>query len=112
MSWGILLLGHNSHLGGSILVSNVTVEDGKLCAQLLNLVKTGRWDLSGSEAEALVSTKRWLQSVAVQMAEQLRTPEASKPVAASTPPEVMKIKSMGSLPASNQSGKSTKMKKK
>ena len=90
-------------------VSNVTNEDGKLCAQLLNLVKTGRWDLSGSEAEALVSTKKWLQSVAVQMAEQLRTPPASNPVAVKAPapeavapsaaaPSVMKIKSMGKLP--------------
>lgn len=92
-------------------VSSVTQEDGKLCAQLLNLVKSGRWDLSGSEAEALVATKRWLQSVAVQMAEQLRTPPVSEQQLQGAS-DVMKIKSMGSLPAGNQSGKSTKSKKK
>lgn len=89
-------------------VSNVTNEDGKLCAQLLNLVKTGRWDLSGSEAEALVATKRWLQSVAVQMAEQLRTPSVSSPsvsipaITQAPAPELMKIKSMGKLPVTKK----------
>lgn len=60
-------------------VEQVTIEDGKMCAQLINLLKNGRWDLSGSDAEALVETKKWLQGVAAQLAQQLKAPQQAAP---------------------------------
>lgn len=80
-------------------LSEVTNEDGKMCAQLINLIKSGRWDLSGSDAEALVKTKIWLQGVAVQMASQLRNESVAIPQPSAAP---LRIKSSGKLPSSSK----------
>lgn len=92
-------------------VTEVTNDDGRMCAQLLNLIKSGRWDLSGSEAEALVATKRWLQQLAGLMAEQLKP--SAKPIAAPAAEAPMRIKSMGqtasvSSPRTNMTPKKKK----
>jgi hypothetical protein len=58
-------------------LQQVTNEDGRMCAQLLNLISKGRWDLSGADAEALVATRRWVQTLASQMAAQLKSPPQS-----------------------------------
>lgn len=81
-------------------LSEVTNEDGKMCAQLINLIKSGRWDLSGSDAEALVKTKQWLQSVALQMASQLKSSQEAPVI--KQPEAPIKIKSSGKLPASKK----------
>ena len=68
-------------------LSGVTLDDGRAAAMLVQLIGTGRWDLSGKDAEALVHAKTWLASLATQMATQLRQPQ---PI----PPERLKIKTM------------------
>lgn len=72
-------------------ITDVTTDDGKKCATLINLIKQGRWDLSGADAEMLVDVRKWIQSLAVQMAEQLRSKQS---------PQEMRVTSMGTLPVS------------
>lgn len=92
-------------------INEVSLEDGKQCAHLINSMKlvTG---LSASDAEAFVAAKRWLHALAGQMAEQLKDhPEVSKPKetqAASA--GGIKIKSAGTL--SKEQIKSIRSKKK
>lgn len=73
----------------------VTEQDGRFCAQLLNILKEGRWDLSGADAEAFVSTKKWVQSIAMQMAEQLKSKSVN---ANSSSTSGFKVQQIGSLP--------------
>lgn len=87
-------------------VSNVTNDDGRMMAQLINFLSKGRWDLTGADAEALVGVKRWASAVAGSMATQLApakaTPTATSaatPAPASTDSPGFKIKAMGSLNA-------------
>lgn len=86
-------------------VSEVTVSDGKSCALLIKFLNNGRWELSGTDAETLAQTKRWLHDVAVAMAAQLQ-PAAPVPGApAPTPPSGgFRVKAMGPL-SSKQSRK-------
>lgn len=72
-------------------VTEVKNEDGRACAILIKALTNGRWDMSGADAEALMSAKRWLQGVATQMADQLRSPQDQQSTG-------MKIKAVGSLP--------------
>lgn len=80
-----------------MIVSEVKIEDGRACANLINLLKTGRWDLSGTEAEQLVAVKKWVHEVALSMAKQLETPKAA-PVA-TQPVGGFKIKSIKKVPS-------------
>jgi hypothetical protein len=82
-------------------ISEVSVEDGRMCVQLIKLISSGRWDLSGADAEALVATKRWIQSLAMVMGEQLKTKPA-EPAAPVSSTEGFKVKSMGSLPTATK----------
>lgn len=89
-------------------LSGITKQDGMNCAHLINFLKAGRWNLSGEENELLSEVKRWVQSLALEMANQLRA-EASPP----SPAPTMRVKSMGSLPTSQETGpKSTATKSK
>lgn len=82
-------------------VTSVTNADGQQMANVINFLKQGRWpNMSGDDAEALVAAKRWVQSVALDMAKQL-SPVKAAPVAATPVPEstTFKVKAMGSLDA-------------
>lgn len=70
-------------------LNKVTQDDGRACAQLLAFLKAGRWELSGKEADVLVSVKTWVASMARQMASQL--------TAAPADPAPIKVKATGSL---------------
>lgn len=78
-------------------LSNVTLDDGRMCVQLVKLLATGRWDLSGADAEALVATKKWLQVLAGQMGEQLKEPTALAPTGPAAPAGGFKVKAMGPI---------------
>lgn len=81
-------------------VSNVSREDVITCAQLIEVIKKARFDgMTAQDAEALIRTSQWVQSVAVKMANSLKEP-AVVPVAAPVSPatdQTMKIKSMGPI---------------
>jgi hypothetical protein len=74
-------------------LSEVSVEDGKKCAQLINLLKAGRWELSGPDIAAHSETVRWVHALAGSMAEQLK---------GSSSASTMKVKSVGSLPVASK----------
>lgn len=80
-------------------VSKVSLEDGRACAQLIKFLNVGRWELSGSDAEVLSSTKRWVQELAMRMAEQLKAKTEAPPTAVA--PQGFRVKSIGSLPGSS-----------
>lgn len=77
-------------------LNEVRIEDGRACANLINLLKKGRWDLSGEEAEQLVQVKKWVHDVALQMADKLK-PVQKTVAPAPAPSTGFKIKSRGSL---------------
>lgn len=84
-------------------ISNVTIQDGKLCAILINALNAARFaDVSGKDVEAIVAAKKWLADVAIQMASELKKKPDSPSVPAITG---FKVKSMGKLPASNSKKK-------
>lgn len=78
-------------------LSNVTLEDGRMCIQLIKLLSTGRWDLSGADAEALVATKKWVQVLASDMGAQLKEPTALAPTGPAAPASSFKVKAMGPI---------------
>lgn len=59
-------------------LSDVNLQDGKACAHLINLLKTGRWEMSGSEAEVHGAVLRWVQALAMGIAAQIKQPESAK----------------------------------
>lgn len=80
-------------------VSNVTTDDGKKCAQLINLLRTGKWELSGPDIMAHSETVRWVVQLAQSMGEQMKKnsppSEVQQPVA-----QPMRVKAMGSIGSS------------
>lgn len=95
-------------------LTNVTMDDGKKCAQLLNLLHAGKWDLSGADIAAHSDTVRWLHGLANQMAEQLKLSKATPTTPAVTvdsltapTTQAFRIKQMGPI----GSGKISKKKK-
>lgn len=77
-------------------VSDINKEDGIACANLISLVKSARWaNMSSEDAEHLLRAKEWLRTLAVMMAEGLK----SKPVAPAAPAATggFKIKAMGPI---------------
>lgn len=90
-------------------VSEVTSQDGRMCAQLLNLLKAGKWELSGPDISAHAHTVLWVQQIAQKMAEQLqvttKTTAMEKPTA-----NQMRIKKMGPLPGSHTKTSNSKSK--
>lgn len=85
-------------------VTNVTNDDGRKMANLINFLKAGRWDLSGNDADALVAVKQWVQSVAMDMASKLTPVKAASPTPEEQPTSVpqeapagFKIKAMGPI---------------
>lgn len=88
-------------------VSDVTKEDGQNCAQLLNALKVARFDnLQVSDVEVLVSVKKWVHGLALQMATVLK--ERSAP---SAPAPTMRVKSIKPMPPSSPSKSKQKKKK-
>lgn len=80
-------------------LSNVSLEDGRKCAQLLNILKSGRWDLDGKNIEVYTDTLKWVQSLAIDMAGHLKQiPTTPVPISSTSP--TMRIKSAGSLDGS------------
>lgn len=92
----------------------VTNADGQTAAHLLNFLKTGRWDLSGEQAEHLTTVRKWVAALAVEMASQLK----SKPVQVDSPASpngsdtAFRVKAMGSIGGTPSSVKQTKKSKK
>lgn len=87
-------------------ISEVNLEDGRMCIQLIKLLTAGRWDLSGADAEALVLTKKWVQALANDMGQQLKgqAPAASPKVQDTG----FRIKAVGQLPGKTQKPKKKK----
>lgn len=81
-------------------LTDVTPDDGRNCAHLINFLKAGRWELSGEDAGRLVQVKSWIASMAGQMAENLKSPAPT-----SNPTEGFKITKMGPLSSSSKKGK-------
>lgn len=49
-------------------VSKITKDDAVLCMQLLNMLKVGRWELSGPDIAAHANTLQWVRQLADKMA--------------------------------------------
>lgn len=79
-------------------ISNVTHDDGRRCAALIQFLRTGKWDMSGQDAEELVRVKQWVHALAMEMANQIKSADSSKKATAPVESMTMKIKAMGSLP--------------
>lgn len=94
-------------------LSEVSMDDGRACAHLLNALKVGRFDMTGGDVEAFISAKRWLQALAGDMATQLKA--VPQPASASSTSPGFKVKSAGPLPgpapAAGPSKKSNSKKK-
>lgn len=71
-----------------------TIQDGKSCAHLINLMRAGKWNLSGDEMTLHTDAVRWLFSLANEMAKNLKDQPGTTPAAAPG----FKIKSIGTLP--------------
>lgn len=73
-------------------VSDVSREDGEVCANLINFLNAAKWDISGKDIDALMQVKKWVHDVAVLMATDL------KPKTSETPSQdSFKLKAMGPL---------------
>lgn len=84
-------------------ITDISNDDGKACAFVLHFLKSGKWELSGEGADQLVLAKRWVASVAQQMASQLKAPAA--PVQEPAPAPAMKVKAMGPIAGSKKKSK-------
>lgn len=90
-------------------LSNVTLDDGRRLAALVQLLKAGRWDLSGAEAEELVRVKLWVQELATKMVPALKSPPTPAPSQEAAPAGGgFKVKSMGQLPTKARKGRKAK----
>lgn len=79
-------------------ISEVRNDDGRACANLIQLLKQGRWDLSGAEAEQLVNVKKWVHGLALQMAEKLKADvQPTVAQSAPVPTQGIRIKSRGTI---------------
>jgi len=79
-------------------LTDVSLDDGRRCAHLINLLKTGRWDLTGAEIDELVRVKQWVMLLAGAMAEQLKSKDAPPaPPAPAPAASSFKVKAMGPL---------------
>lgn len=87
-------------------VSQVSLDDGRQCAVLLQLLKGGRWDLSGDDAQRFVDAKKWVASLAASMASQLKTPES--PPTPAPPGNGFKVVGMGPIGSSKPGKKKRK----
>lgn len=85
-------------------ITKVSSQDGKCCLQLLNLLKLGKWELSGPDIAAHAETVAWVKYLANTMAESVKP---VKPAA-----DTMKVKSVGQLPAAATTKHSKSKKKK
>lgn len=95
-------------------LSEVSGQDGKMCVQLINLLKVGKWELSGADITAHTETMKWVYSLANEMSEHLKGKGKE-----TSPADGFKVKAMGPMAGSSSpssssatSGKSKKTKKK
>lgn len=79
-------------------IIKVSLDDGKKCAQLLNILKSGRWDLTGAEQLAFMETFKWVNELALKMAKQLESAKNEAKPAATPASGGIKIKSIGKGP--------------
>lgn len=90
-------------------VLEVSNEDGKACAYLIQFLSNGSWNIKGDDAEKLILCKRWVSEIAVKMAKQLKPDiKASVPAPTDSSTSGFKVKGMGPL----NSGMKRKVKKK
>lgn len=92
-------------------LSQVSLDDGRAVAGLLKLVGSGRWDLSAGDAEHLVNIKKWLQSVAGEIAKELKGQKPEAPPTGPVPITGMRIKSRGKIPGNTHKKPSGSKKK-
>lgn len=90
-------------------VTDVTNDDGRMMAQLINFLGKAQWpSFSSRDAEVLVEVKRWAAGVAGSMATSLSRAGAAPSSAPFIDPEgstSFKIKAMGSLDSPKRSRK-------
>lgn len=91
-------------------VSKVSREDGLACANLINFLKSGRWDLTGNDIAAHHNVLKWVQSMAVQMAEQLREAPA-KPAGVDPAAQTMRITKIGPIGSGKPTRKNSRKSK-
>lgn len=91
-------------------LDNVSVDDGKGCAGVLKYLISGRWELTGAEADELAAAKRWVHNLALQMASHLK-PKDPAPAQHDTPSTGFRVKSITHLkpsPSKKQPSKKSK----
>lgn len=89
-------------------VSEVTKDDCKMLAQIINMMQVGEFTVNGKDVCASADTIRWLQRFAVSVSETFskeQKPTAEVPVTETKPPEAppptgglpagVKVKSFG-----------------
>lgn len=77
-------------------ITEVSLEDGRHCAAVINALNIAKFDgLTGKDIEVLMAAKRWLASIATQMAGDLKSKQAPAAAPAS---ESFRVKSVGKLP--------------
>lgn len=74
-------------------VTKVTMEDGRRMADVINLLKAGRWDMSAKDMQAHTAALGWLIELAKGMASGL----IGQPAAAQPSNGGMKVTGMGPL---------------
>lgn len=84
-------------------VTEISKVDGEQCANLINLLKAGRWDLSGKDVVAYTNVLKWVQSFAYEIASHLKATTPPTPATDAKPSEGVpetgfSIKSRGTLP--------------
>lgn len=89
-------------------VTECTIADGKACAQLISLMRAGKWELSGSDWDTYRGVVQWVHSLATSMASDLKE-KGPKEKALEDPVGGFRVKSMGTLPG-KLPGKKTKKK--
>lgn len=84
-------------------VSQVSKEDGIQLAHILNALKAARYDNVGeSDMEKLIVAKKWLHSLAMEMAKQLSPAQklaVPANASAASPTSGFKVKNMGPIGA-------------
>lgn len=85
-------------------VSQVSNDDGIQMAHIVRAIGVATFqNMTGNDAEKLTAAKRWLASIAQQMAAQLEA--SSKPAPAPAPAGGFKIKAMGPISSSKPAKK-------
>lgn len=59
-------------------VNQATLDDGRNCAILIQLLKAGRWNFSGGDVAAYATVMKWVHEIGNQLAPQMKALEEPK----------------------------------